>query len=191
MYEAVPEARQRSAMGWLGRQVFETPDWLLNESVLRRIEGAGALERMRRFQVGAIDLLLDPYRMMRMIEAEALASGDVYACTEMLADLRGSVWKELSSGEAVDAFRRNLQRGHLERLEFLLTEEPPAPPQFYAGFGQESFDASQSDVRAYARGELEAVRSLAQRAVSRVTDRVTQLHLRDVVARIDEILDTD
>ena len=114
---------------------------------------------------------------------------DTYTCGEMLSDLHNSVWSELSDRSAIDPFRRNLQRGYLERLEFLMTEEAPAAPAFFANFGFVNVDVSQSDIRALVRGELETIQRDANRAVSRgVSDNMTRLHLRDVVARVEDIL---
>ncbi|QXD15471.1 zinc-dependent metalloprotease [Rhodocaloribacter litoris] len=192
VYEPVPAARQREAMAFLNREVFATPSWLLDTGVLRRIEHAGAVERVRRLQVGVVELVLDPQRLARMIEAEALPGGDPYPCLEMLTDLRRGIWRELERGEAIDPYRRNLQRGYLERLEYLMTEEVTPPPAAFREFvGFTPVKVSQSDIRALARGELQALRGEVQRARSRTTDRMTRLHLDDVLARIDDILEAD
>ena len=189
VYEMVPEAKQREAMQWLDEQVFQTPEWLLEEDVLRRIEGAGAVERLRRYQVGAVNTLLAPQRLARMMEAEVM-SDDTYTCSELFADLRGSIWTELQDRSSIDAFRRNLQRGYLERLEMLMTEEAPPTPSFFSNFGFINVDVSQSDIRAYVRGELETLQRDANRALNRgVPDNMTRLHLRDISFRIDDILD--
>lgn len=192
VYEMVPEARQREAMEWLNEQVFKTPEWMIDTEVLRRIEGAGALERLRRYQVGAVNTLLDPQRLARLMEAEAMHGNDTYTPAEMLTDLRNSIWTELPGREAISPFRRNLQRGYLERLEKLMTEEAPPTPSFFSSYGFVNVDVSQSDIRAYVRGELETVKRDANRALNRgVSDNMTRLHLRDVVQRIDDVLDTD
>ncbi|HEU4570790.1 MAG TPA: hypothetical protein VFS07_09475, partial [Gemmatimonadales bacterium] len=47
---------------------------------------------------------------------------------------------------------------------------------------------SQSDIRAFARGELVDLRTQVRAALPRVTDRATRLHLNDVLARVEEIL---
>ena len=192
VYEVVPEERQRESMAWLNEQVFKTPDWLIEGEVLRRIEGVGSQDRLRRYQVGAVNTLLDPQRLARMMEAEVMMGNDTYTCSEMLADLRAGIWTELGSRASIDPFRRNLQRGYLERLEMLMTQEAPPFPSFFASYGFTNIDVSQSDIRAYVRGELETIKRDANRAVSRgISDSMTRLHLRDVVARIDDILDTD
>lgn len=191
VYEMVPEAHQREAMEWLDEHVFTTPEWMLHEDILRRIEGAGTLDRLRRYQVGAVNALLDPQRLARMMEAEVMME-DTYTCSELFADLRNSIWSELSSRSSIGPFRRNLQRGYLERLEMLMTEEAPPTPSFFARFGFVNVDVSQSDIRAYVRGELETIKRDANRAVSRgLPDNMTRLHLQDIVIRIDDILDGD
>ncbi|MFQ5570808.1 MAG: zinc-dependent metalloprotease [Rhodothermales bacterium] len=191
VYEMVPEARQRESMQWMQEQVFATPEWMLNQDVLRRVEGVGAMDRIRRYQVGAVNTLLDPQRLARIMEAEVMNGDDTYTCAEMLTDLRTGIWSELRNGAAIDPFRRNLQRGYLERLEFLMTREASPVPSFFASFGFTNIDVSQSDIRAYVRGELETIKRDVNRAMTRTRDQMTRLHLRDVLVRIDDILDPD
>jgi hypothetical protein len=186
VYELVPEEKQREAMAWLNREVWTTPDWLVDQDVLRRFEGVGSIERLRGYQVGSVNLLLDHYRISRMIEADVMTNGDTYTATQMLEDVRAGIWSELSDGSAIGPYRRNLQRGHVERLEYLLTEEA-----LVQAIGFESIAESQSDVRALARGELEAIRTAATSATSLSGDGMTDLHLKDVVARINKMLDDD
>lgn len=190
VYTPVPAAIQRNSMEWLSREAFATPDWILKNDVLRRIEGVGAMDRVRRYQVGAVDRLLDPIRIGRLIETEALSNKeDVYTFSELLNDLREGIWTELPGAGTIGPFRRNLQRGYLERLEYLMTQEPPSVPPFFASFGMASVDVSQSDIRAYIRGELNSLKSAVDRAVRRTGDRMTRLHLEDIRVRIEDILD--
>ena len=192
VYTPVPVEIQRGSMEWLAQEAFSTPTWILNSEVLRRIEGVGAMDRVRRYQVGAVNTLLDPIRIGRLMETEALANGDeVYTFAELLEDLRGGIWTELSAASAIGPFRRNLQRGHLERLEYLMTQEGPSLPSFFSSFGMAPVDVSQSDIRAYVRGELESLQTAVDRAARRTGDSMTKLHLRDVSARIDDILDNE
>ena len=192
VYTRVPAERQSESMAWLSDEVFATPSWLLHTDVLRRIEGVGAMDRVRRYQVAAVNTLLDPIRIGRLLESDALANGEtVYTFAALLEDLRSGIWSELSNSSAIGPFRRNLQRGHLERLEYLMTQEPPTVPSFFASFGMAPIDVSQSDIRAYVRGELQTLRTSASRASRRTRDNMTRLHLQDIVARIDDILDSD
>ncbi|MGI9175724.1 MAG: zinc-dependent metalloprotease, partial [Rhodothermales bacterium] len=192
VYEPVPKVRQEAAMAFLQEHAFTRPDWMLDEAILRRIEHAGALERIRQAQTSVLGLVLDPQRLARLIEAEALQGEATYTPAEMMDDLRAGLWSELSRGEPINVFRRNLQRGYLERLGELMTEEVDAPPAaVQSAIGFTPVDVSQSDVRPYVRGELLILQEEIGQALPRVGDRATELHLRDVQARIDEMLDPE
>ena len=187
VYSVVPEANQRTAMEWLHANAFSKPDWLLDSGVLDRIQHAGVLDRIRSAQVGAVNMVLDPGRLARMIEAEARnGDGEVYTALEMMADLRNGIWSELGRGETIHAIRRNLQNGYLERMEFLMTTDMNS-----SSTQATRINVSQSDIRAFVRGELESLRQRVTRAISRTSDRASQLHLRQAVVRIDNILDPD
>ena len=193
VYEFVDEATQRRAMDFFARQAFDPPTWMVDEEILSKIENPSTVDRMRSIQVRVVNLILDPGRMQRLIEAEARNGGDYYSLGEMFEDLRGSIWGELDSGASIGVYRRNLQRGHLERLEYLMTQEFLLPIFIFGGLSDffTSVDVSQSDIRAFVRGELHGLRDAIERTLRRRLDRTTELHLRDALARIDDILDPD
>ncbi|MFO7894485.1 MAG: zinc-dependent metalloprotease [Longimicrobiales bacterium] len=188
VYAEVPEATQRRAMEWLGSQVFATPEWMLDYDVLNRISGTGVIDRIRRLQTGVLDRVLDPRRMERLVEAEVRLGDDAYTLGEMLDQLRGEVWSELAGGSAIDPFRRNLQRGYLERMEYLMTEEPGDLPSYFRG-SLNDVDVSQSDIRPFVRGQLTTLQGEVRAALNRARDRATRLHLEDAQVRIDRILE--
>lgn len=192
VFEPVERSKQEAAVRFLIEQVFETPTWLQDREILRRIESTGAVERIRAIQVRRLDNLLDPARMQRMIESEVF-DGGAYPLMEFLDDLKSGIWGELAEAEPIDTYRRNLQRGYLERLEWLMTEEPPAPPTFGGGGPPRSraprVDVSQSDIRPLVRAQLKELQTEAERASTRTRDRMTRYHLEDIVERINAILD--
>lgn len=187
VYELVPRSTQRQAVQFLIDQVFQTPTWLHDENLLRRIEHAGAVERIRRAQVSRLNQLYDPNRMQRLIEGEVFRPREAYRLLDFMNDVRGGVWSELARGAPIDTYRRNLQRGYIERLAFLLNEEPPEPTGPFASAA--SVDVSQSDIRPLVRAQLRELRTEAEQAAARTTDDMTRYHLEDVVVRIDAILD--
>ena len=50
---------------------FSTPEWLLNEDILRNIEHAGAIERIQNLQGRQLASVMSTSRMIRLIEGEA------------------------------------------------------------------------------------------------------------------------
>jgi hypothetical protein len=194
IYEPVPEPTQRRAMQFVTDEAFTPPTWLIDEDILGRIENVGTVERMRSLQVGVLNNVLQAGRMQRLIEAEARFGDTTYSLGEMMADARAGVWTELRTGDPIDTYRRNLQRGYLERLDQLMNGEAPAGPTFSFPGADEYFtnvNVPQSDIRAVVRGELEALQREIRNRLGAATDRMTRLHLQDAIARIDSILNPD
>jgi hypothetical protein len=187
VFQPASRERQRAAVEFLLREVFTTPGWLVPEDVLRKIEHAGAVDRVRQMQATRLNQLLDPGRLQRLIEQEAYDPRGAYRLVDLFDDLRRGIWSEVDRGGAIEVYRRNLQRAHLERLEYLLTQEPPAPPGQFQGV-RTNVDVSQSDIRALARAQLGEIETAARRRAATTTDRVTRYHLDDVVARIAGVL---
>jgi len=202
VYTPIPAADQARSMAWLNEHVFETPTWLLDRDLLRRFEHVGAVERIRWYQVNALDQLLGTARLERLIEQRAFLGEEAYGLTGVLDDLRTGIWRELGSAEPIDPFRRNLQRGYLDRMEALLADRapvPPSPPGDYRpdldtpGFDdlrlRTPFQVHQSDVAPLVREQLELLRDEVDRVLAReVRDRETQAHLRHVRTRVDDLL---
>ncbi|NNE71663.1 MAG: zinc-dependent metalloprotease [Rhodothermales bacterium] len=185
IYDVVPRDRQERALTFIAENVFQTPTWLLDSSILRRIEPAGAVDRIRGRQVSILNNVLDPSRLARMIEAETI-DGAGYPPMDFLDDVRAYVFSELNGNRPViDTYRRALQRAYVERMEYLMTEEPSRPGFFFGT----TVDLSQSDVRPMVRGQLKSLAAHVQRVRSMVRDRATQVHLDDLSARIADVLD--
>lgn len=181
--------RQRAALRFLVDEVFRTPAWLQEPAVLRRIEHAGAVDRLRTMQVSRLNQLLEPSRLQRLIEQQVVDRSG-YRLLDFANDLKVGIWSELEGRGSVDAYRRNLQRAYLERLQYLLEEDPPAPPAIpQVQVWRTPVDVSQSDIRPLARAQLVELRSAIRRRSARGADPETQMHLRDLLARIELILD--
>jgi hypothetical protein len=192
VFVPVDQDTQRRAMEFLAAQAFAPPDWMVDEEILSVIENVGTVERMRRLQVGVLDRLLDPGRMQRLIEADARYGDPAYDLPEMMTDLWGDVWSEVSTGAAIETYRRNLQRGYLDRTETLMTEDAPPPPTFSTASNFFTVvNVSQSDIRPIIRGELETLKREIRARLGRGADPMTRLHLQDVLVRIDSILDPE
>ncbi len=190
VYDFVAREQQERAIAFLNEQVFATPVWMLNEDVLRRIEQPGAVERVRGLQVRVLNSLLQPSRLARLLEAEAWDAEASYTAAALFEDVRDGIWSELSTGRVVDPYRRNLQRAHVEALESLMTDDGDDIPANVRRFmNLTPVTVSQSDIQPLARGELETLRREAQRVAARTSDRTTRLHLEDIAARIERILD--
>ena len=188
VYDTVEKPRQQQAIAWLDRQVFTTPTWLVEAQILRRFQDYGITDVIRRYQEGAILSLFDARRLGRMFEDEALVGDATYTVAEMMADVRAAIWREVESSAVVaDPYRRALQRAHLEQLAAVMKADA-TPVNAFLGAG---VNIPQTDARPLVRGELEALKAIVTRALGRTRYRVTRLHLVDIQARIDDILDPE
>jgi hypothetical protein len=173
----VPIARDRQvrAVQFLNANAFRTPSWLIKPDILRRIEPVGVLDRIETGQRRVLSSLLSSARVSRLVEQEAIDGDAAYRATDFLADVRKGVWSEVyGDGQVtVDAYRRNLQRTYIETL----------------GDRVNGRAVASDDARAFFRGELRTLTADLKTALSRVTDRPTQLHLEDIQAQIAHALD--
>ncbi|GAA0872398.1 zinc-dependent metalloprotease [Gangjinia marincola] len=190
VYTHVPKEKQEAAMNFLQEQLFDTPGWLIDNTIFDKIEAAGSVERIRSFQTRTLNNMLDFGRMARLIENETINGDDAYTYPEMMTDLRKGLFSELSRGKTIDVYRRNLQRAYVERLEYLMTNEQSQIPAAFRRFVKRTnVDVSQSDIRPVVRAELKALRSNVRSAVNRTRDRMSKYHLQDLEERITMILE--
>jgi hypothetical protein len=173
-FTPVARERQAEAVRFLLHNAFVPPMFLVQPELLRRMEPAGAVNRVRTAQSSVMNSLLQPDRLTRLIEQGTVDGAGVYTAEQFLADLRRGVWSELAApARPIDQFRRNVQRIYLDGLDARLNGAGEPPPE----------------IRALLRGELRTVRSDIARALPAVTDRLSRLHLQDSRDQIDEILD--
>ncbi len=171
IFTPVPAEAQARAVDYLNRQVFATPEWMLVDEILSKTTGSGVPDQIRARQVSALNQLLNVGRMKRLVEQEAFNGNNAYTLAELFADVRSGVWTEAMNNQPTDAFRRNLQRGHIDRLTALMADE----------------EAAQSDVMAYARAEMDELATMLAQAATQTNHRPTQLHYQDIVQRIEAV----
>lgn len=171
----VPESeeRQREAVEFLNKNAFQTPQVLLDQDILWRLESSGAADRILNGQRRLLTSLISDQRVKRMAEHAALAPDEAYLGTELMTDLRNGIWSELTEDQfLISLYRRNLQRAHVEILG-----------------GEVNSDDASTDLPALSRGQLEAILTLINERFSEAGDEITWMHLNDVKARIQKALD--
>jgi hypothetical protein len=197
-FTPVPKARQQQAMKFIAENGFQTPTWLIDTDILRKIEPNGEVGRIVNAQSSLINSLLNDAKLTRLIETEALSksSGDSYTLTEMLSDLRHGVFTELSGPGPlkIDVYRRGLQRAYLTDVANKIN--PPANAAAAGGRGGGGGGgrggaapaANTGEIKSMLRGELKQLDAEVAAAQKRATDVPTKRHLDDIRQQISHIL---
>lgn len=187
VYTPVSKEYQKKAMAFLNEHAFTTPDWLLDEEILYRIQAQGVTNTIKNLQSGILRSTMNAGAMIRLSE-QAEFDEDSYPLHEALEDIRKGIWSEVykTGTNNIDAFRRNLQRVYLSSIAAMFEEDTQG-----GGFRGPTLDIKDSDIRPALRHELTELRSAVQNDISFRTNAATQAHLKDVLIRIDAILEAD
>lgn len=188
VYTVVPKAQQKEAMAFMQKQLFETPTWLLDKTILERINNPAGTDRVASIQEQFLGSMLSIGRLQRFV-LNANRDASSYKIDEYMDDLRKGLYSELATKKVIDNYRRNLQKSFVERLGALIN---PAPTPSLGGgititFGP-AIDPKKSDVYSVAKGTLRQLKAEIAAALPLYTDKMSKMHLQDLNERIDRIL---
>lgn len=179
VYTALSAEEQRKSMEWLHKNIFETPAWLLDTSVLQNIDHTAYFENVRRVQSSQLNQLMGLETLGRLINSET-TQDDNYSAYEMLSDLRKGLWSEAYRSRNVELYRRNLQNTYLDYMADLLTDNDAS-----------NYNVETSDVRTLVRGELTTLKRTLNRAKNTNVNTMTKYHYENAIAKIDELFDSE
>ena len=170
VYEAVPKERQKEALDFLNRNLFQKPSWLVEVPYIFNIT-----DRPDSYLYSLVDNVVSPsvlFDISKLTRLEQFSQYDSanYKPEEYLSDLTGMIFSELYKGKATDSYRRYLQRRFVS-----------AAIDAVNGRG-----ASGTDGRALILGTLTDLQKKAAKAKS--SDTATQAHWQDIAKTIEKAL---
>ncbi|MEM9928450.1 MAG: zinc-dependent metalloprotease [Bacteroidota bacterium] len=133
VYEVVPATKQKAAVAFINEQIFTTPEWLLEEDILKRISASGVAAQIEGLQASALRNLMSTTRLNRLAEQQALDK-NAYGLMDLMSETKAGVFTEANTNAA---FGRTLQANYVDGLTSLLNN-----------------DAAEADVKAAARATL-------------------------------------
>ncbi|MCF0059432.1 zinc-dependent metalloprotease [Dyadobacter sp. CY356] len=190
-FTTVPKSTQKEAMNFLNTQLFKTPTWLLDQNVLKKIKPESGVEAIKSLQEYALTSLFAGDRAVRLMETGI--SAKYYTIDDLLTDIDTGLWSEVKSGQAIDIYRRNLQKIHVDKLIDLLKPGKATVVSIPAGalYASNSrvVELDKTDLPSVARGHLEILKASIKKAIPLETDKLSKYHLKDLLQRIDLALD--
>lgn len=190
VYVPTDKKLQRDAIAFLNKNLFQAPDWILNNEILDKTTNPAGEDLFARVQLNVLNNLLSGERLNILAVSEQRFGETVaFKMEDMMADVETGIWKELESGQAIPQYRRNLQKQYVTSLTRLTSpthaaSTPTSIPPF-------ATNASflNSDVSSVARGFLLRLKNKIDGRLNAFTDVRTQMHLQDVSDRIKQALD--
>jgi len=171
VFTPVPAARQRAAARFLLTRGLETPKGLYEPRITNRIEPNGFLGELTSLQQIIFSSLLSNSRLQRMFDNQAANGTGAYTPEALLNDVTNNVWSDLGTASPKsDIYRRSLQRAYLRTMD-----------------GKVNTTTS-SDFAALAKDNLKDLAKRIDKALPKVQDRMTALHLKESRASIEKIL---
>jgi len=168
-----PADYQQQAVSFLLEHALSTPAHFIGEDIVSRLTAEGTAQRVLAAQNTVLRNLIASRRIDRLSEIEQTSTNAVYSPAKLFSDLRDGLFRELAGQPAdIDLYRRNLQRSYIDILSANLKNP-----------------ATTSDLPAYSRAELAAIRELIRKTDVSRTKPVVQMHLKDLTARITRALD--
>jgi hypothetical protein len=192
VYERTPAATQREAMTFLSQNLFTTPSWLLNKTILDNT-GTDPMETINKLQTPVVNRLLSVTTLTKLISAEASDGQSAYKITDFFTDIQGSVFSELKANQPIDVYRRNLQKAYVEKLISIIKPAAASQSIAAAAFGRapgasSDISATQSDVISVVKAELKDLDTAIKSATPQATG-LSKYHLQDLSDRIQNALD--
>lgn len=182
VYEVAPTERQREAVAFLHKHLFQTPEWLFEPKVLRLLRPESGVTALMRLQENTLNSLFSPTRLQRMIENEALDPQN-YTIAQLFDDLRTGIWSELPARSAVSLQRRNLQKMFIDKMSALAQS-------YYSPIGLiQTPNLNYSDVPSLALATLRQLQGDLNAASNAINDATTRHHYNDCLRRIESALD--
>jgi hypothetical protein len=190
-YEYTPAATQKEAMEFLDKQLFTTPTWLLEKSILSQT-GTNPMQIIYRSQDNVLNRLVSPRTLNKLVVAEAAAGNSAYKITDFFSDMQNTVFKELKNNQAIDVYRRNLQKLYVDKLIGIVKPDPQASaPQIVIGRGGSigtARELEQTDAVSVAKAQLRSLNTLIKSSLPNTSDSMSNYHLQDLSDRINEAL---
>ncbi|MFD1605537.1 zinc-dependent metalloprotease [Flavobacterium artemisiae] len=178
VYQPVPKAKVKAAIGYVGRQLFEAPLWMYPQEI-EQLVPLKAAEQISDQQNQVLNMLLSS-GMLYNISLKAMQSEGAYTVPEFLNDLQQTVWVKFSGNEKQDFYRRSLQRGYIEKLGMLLLPKEVEP-------GKALNAAQRSDVRLYGRQHLLKLKTEVTKSMNAATG-FNKDHYESILLEIDKII---
>ncbi len=174
----VPKSRQKEAVAYIGRNIFDAPEWLYPSHIINKV-GMNPSSSHTSLLENTVGRLLTGYLLNTLCNQSSISS-QPYPADEYLDDLFQQVWKPIAdASDWKNAMRRNLQRIYLDELGNLINAPEKTPS---------NQRATSSDAVLYLLQHLGKIEDYVKQQADGSTT-LNALHYQDLKDRIKLIRD--
>lgn len=189
-YEVAPTWKQREAVAWIGRQLFEAPLWLYPANLVEK-SGVDAVGDLSAQQTRALGLMMGG-ALLNKIYTNAFNATQPYTLDSYLTDVFNTVWKPLDSkNEQANSTRRMLQRAYLDCLDRLINKPEPraaATTPAAATVSSAGNRSAHTDALLYVWNHLDTVEQYCKARQAK-SSGINVLHYQDLLLQVKVIRD--
>jgi hypothetical protein len=175
VYAPVPKALQQDAVDFFNRELFTTPRWLMDSTVLNKVNTIDTPMYVQDAQVRMLNSLLDVKRINSLLNQMQQFGARAYPADKYLTTLHQGIWKELNGANVVvDNYRRNLQKAYVGSLmEVMISKDA---------------EVTETDASSMLKADMYLLQKQIAQALPKTTDLLTKVHLLDLQHRIKSAL---
>lgn len=183
VYAPVSKANQKAAIAFLNQEVFNTPEWILDPTVLNKFKKPAKKEEVTRMQDEALYQLVKSSRLFRMnVATMRFGKENTYTVDEMLTDLIDGLFVEVKTGKSVDGNKRFMQKTFVGYLLRNLAEAEVIPDP-----SKENLLGG-TDVPVILRTQLSSLAELCKKSATSYNEPIMQAHVRYIADKITNAL---
>ncbi|WP_394803750.1 zinc-dependent metalloprotease [Niabella hibiscisoli] len=110
-YSPVPKEKQLEALDFFNKQLFTTPQWLLDKNVLNKVVLPKGPNFVDDLQVKTINTLLDSSTLLALQAGVSQFGNDALPVEGLVQKLHGQIWKSLGGSRVkLDMYERSMQK---------------------------------------------------------------------------------
>lgn len=195
VYASAPIEKQRAAIAFLNREVFDTPYWLIDLDILNKISNPMRNSTVKIIQDRQMTAVFSDrtFNTLYMME-ERFGKENTYSISALLGDMKSGVWAELKTNKPVDQFRRDVQKSYVNALLRSMKEAEVGNNAIGLLFGGTQAAemaplTTASDIGALIAAHLGVLQQDMFKAIPVTTDQETKEHFEYLSAYIKKALD--
>jgi hypothetical protein len=187
VYKPTSKAKQHEAIGFLNKELFETPTWLIENDFYKKIFDPAKWDGIHTVQVRVIWALLNTTNFSRLRNTNLLYGNETYSITDLLNDLQDGIFRELKTGGTIkDLYRCNLQDEYIADLHKILV---PTPIMENPGSFRLDVSERTTETGAAVMTALLKIKAQIKSILPSLKDSFSKAHWETMVKRIDEALE--